>query len=76
VAIPIWAQAVPVWLGIAFALPLWVLGQYRLRAAAGWGWWPVLPSWGEMSDPDEPDWDARASELSPDDPRGGWRGRG
>jgi hypothetical protein len=75
VAIPLWAQVVPVWLGVAFALPLWILGQYRLRAATGWGWSPLLPSWAEMADPDEPDWDAPAAKLAPDDPRRGWHGR-
>lgn len=76
-AIPTWSQLVPVWMGVVSALPVWFWGQYVFRHETGWGWRPLLPSWGELlaSEPDEPSAFARGSELPPDDPRRDWAGR-
>jgi hypothetical protein len=48
VATPTWAAAVPVWLGVLFATPVWVWGQHALRERTGWGWSPLMPTWGEL----------------------------
>jgi hypothetical protein len=47
-AIPVWTSIVPAFVGIAFALPVWIWGQSQLRRGSGWGWSPLLPAWGEV----------------------------
>jgi hypothetical protein len=48
VAIPVWASLVPYVLALPFVLAVWLWGQARVRRLTGWGWWPLLPSWGEL----------------------------
>jgi hypothetical protein len=47
-AVPVWTSIVPTVVGIAFALPVWTWGQNQLRRRSGWGWSPLLPTWGEL----------------------------
>ena len=48
VAVPTWAGLVPAWIGVGFALPIWLWGQQDLRRQTSWGWSPLLPLWGEL----------------------------
>jgi hypothetical protein len=48
IAVPVWTSIVPTVVGIAFALPVWIWGQNQLRRRSGWGWSPLLPTWGEL----------------------------
>jgi hypothetical protein len=75
VAIPIWAQVVP-WPTAVVVLPAWIWDQVVVRRESGWGWSPLLPSWGELLGGDGgPRPFARARDLGADDPRRGWEGR-
>jgi hypothetical protein len=62
IAVPVWTAIVPVVVGIAFALPVWIWGQSQLRRRSGWGWSPLLPTWGELL--------ARGSAAAPPGSRG------
>ena len=48
VAIPIWASLVPYIAALPFAVAVWLTGQARVRRLTGWGWTPLLPTWGEI----------------------------
>jgi hypothetical protein len=70
------SRLIPVWSGIILAALPWATAQVELRRRTGWTR-PLFPRWSDLtpSAPDEPAPFAHAAELTPDDPRRGWRGR-
>lgn len=51
VSIPVWASLVPDLAALPFVIALWITGQMRIRRLTGWGWTPLMPTWGEILGP-------------------------